>query len=255
MRYLILLVSLISLSASGSNTFSHSAWDRVLNRFVDETGFVDYQALSEQRTDLDDYLSRIKSTGPRTEPELFATREDELAYYINAYNAMVFKGVLERGPERKSVWRGLISGLNFFVLMDITIDGEKTNLKAFEDKVIRGQFMDPRIHAAINCASVSCPRLRKTAFVGARLNQQLDDAFREFVAEDRNVKQVGSTLYLSKIFKWFEEDFLINQQANSSESALIHYINRYRDEESKLSAGAAIKYFKYDKRINQQNRS
>ncbi len=87
MRYLILLISLISLSASGSNTFSHSGG---LNRFVDETGFVDHKAL----------------------------------------------------------WRGLISGLDFFVLMDITIDGEETNLKTLEDKVIRGQHMDPRIHAA-----------------------------------------------------------------------------------------------------------
>ena len=168
---------------------------------------------------------------------------------------MVFQGVLERGPEQKSVWGGLISGLNFFVLMDITIDGEETNLQTLENNVIRGQYMDPRIHAAINCASISCPRLRKTAFVGARLDQQLDDAFREFVSDNRNVKQVGSTLYLSMIFKWFEEDFLTNQYADRTESALIHYINQYRDEDSKLSVGTAIKYFEYDKGINQQNHS
>lgn len=86
--------------------FSHEEWTQVLSRFVDERGLVDYGALAEQRDVFDPYIAKIESSSPETHPELFATREEKLAYYINAYNAMVFKGVLDRGPEEESVWKG-----------------------------------------------------------------------------------------------------------------------------------------------------
>lgn len=176
---------------------------------------------------------------------MFPTSDDQLAFYLNAYNALVFNGVLDRGPERKSVWRGLISGLNFFILMDVEIDSRTTSLKSLEDDIIRHQFADPRIHAAINCASVSCPRLRRTAFDAEHLQSQLDDAMREFVGSRDHVRVDDDVLYLSKIFDWFEADF--TGAANVGES-LIGFINLYR--ETPLAESLRVRFLPYDKRIN-----
>ncbi len=236
--------------------FSHEEWTRVLSHFVDERGFVDYQALAEQREVFDSYIAKVVSTGPETHPELFATREEQLAYYINAYNAMVFDGVLDRGPEEESVWKGgLISGYRFFVKRKITLGGRKLSLRSLENDVVRRDFKDPRVHAALNCASISCPRLPQEAFDPERLNEQLDDAISEFVSEARNVTVEPSsrTIWLSKIFDWFESDFLDYERVQGSgRPSVLGYVNRYRDPDSRLPQHYRIRYVKYDKGVNKQ---
>ncbi len=236
--------------------FSHEEWTQVLSRFVDERGFVDYHALVEQREVLDSYVAKIASTSPQTHPELFATREEQLAYYINAYNAMVFDGVLDRGPEDESVWKGgLISGYRFFVKRKNTLGGRRLSLRSLENEVVRRGFRDPRVHAALNCASISCPRLPQEAFNAERLDEQLDDAMSEFVSEARNVTIEPSslTIWLSKIFDWFESDFLDYERVQGSQRpSLLGYINRYRDPGSRLPQHYRVRYFKYDKSVNKQ---
>lgn len=138
---------------------------------------------------LDSWLARLARQGPKSEPSLFPERNDRLAYYVNAYNALVFQGVLSRGPEKESVWKGgLFSGYSFFVSMKVRLDGETWSLKALEDDLIRKGFADPRIHAALNCASIGCPRLPREAFVPEKLEAQLDAAMREFVNRYRVTK-------------------------------------------------------------------
>ncbi|MCK7489905.1 MAG: DUF547 domain-containing protein [Anaerotruncus sp.] len=155
--------------------------------FVDEKGRVDYEALARDRAGLDAWLGRLVRQGPKSTPALFPQRNDKLAYYVNAYNALVFQGVLSRGPEKESVWKGgLVSGYSFFVAMKVRLDGETWSLKALEDDLIRKDFADPRIHAALNCASIGCPRLPREAFVPEKLDAQLDAAMREFVDDERN---------------------------------------------------------------------
>ncbi|MCG8457594.1 MAG: DUF547 domain-containing protein, partial [Holophagales bacterium] len=114
-------------------SFDHSDWTRVLQRFVDERGMVDYEGLYRDRGVFDGYLRSVETYSPESNPGLFPTRDHALAYYLNAYNAQVFAGVLSRGPEKRSVWRGLISGLEFFGRMKIVIGGRRTNLKKLED--------------------------------------------------------------------------------------------------------------------------
>lgn len=233
--------------------FPHDTWTEVLARFVDERGRVDYEALAEDRAELDAYLSRVAREGPRTTPGSFPTKNDALAYYINAYNALVFQGVLARGPEKESVWKGgLVSGYSFFVGMKVRLDGVETNLKALEDKVIRKEFADPRVHAALNCASVGCPRLPREAFVPERLDAQLDAAMTEFVNEERNVKAdaAARTVTLSKIFDWFEKDFLEYECAHgNSKPNAIDYVNRFRGA-NPVDRKFKIRYAEYDKGIN-----
>ncbi len=238
-----------------TGTFDHSRWTQILTRFVDANGLVDYQALSQKRDEFDRYIRAIETTGPMTHPHLFPTRDHQLAYYINAYNALVFKGVLSRGPESTSVWSGLISGLNFFVRMDIKIDGDNTNLKKLEDKLIRKKFRDPRIHAALNCASISCPRLPQIAFAADQLDQQLHDAMIEFVGSEANVliNRELSRVSMSEIFDWFEEDFIDFEKENGNQQPnLIDYINRFLKSNNQINRDFKINFLEYDKKINAQ---
>lgn len=252
---LLLAASLlfVSMNIQAEEAFSHDDWNSVLGQFVNDEGYVDYQGLKSDRATFDRYIERIETISPVTNPELFPTKADQLAYYMNAYNALVFKGVLARGPEEKSVWRGLVSGYNFFVKMKITVGGKRTNLKKLEDDIIRAEFLDPRIHAAINCASISCPRLPQQAFVAATLEQQLDDAMREFVNSEMHIKldQTRRTAKVSKIFKWFKKDFTSYEKTNGNvKPSLLHYINRYR--ELKIPADFKVEYLDYNKKINKQ---
>ena len=234
--------------------FSHVEWTAVLERFVDDTGRVDYDALARDRGGLDAWLARLSRQGPKSTPSLFPTRDERLAYYVDAYNALVFQGVLSRGPEKESVWKGgLVSGYSFFVSMKVRLDGESWSLKALEDDLIRKDFADPRIHAALNCASVGCPRLPREAFVPEKLDAQLDAAMREFVEDERNVAAdpARRTVTLSKIFDWFEKDFLSFERASGNpDPKIVDYVNRYRASKPKLDRSFQVRYFDYDKRIN-----
>ena len=133
--------------------------------------------------------------------------------------------------------------------------GEKTNLKRLEDKVIREGFTDPRVHAALNCASVSCPRLPKKAFDSERLDEELDAAMAEFVSSEKHIRldHASQELHLSRIFDWYREDFLDYERRHSNpEPTLIDYVNRYREEGARVPQNYTVRFLKYDKRINKQ---
>ena len=235
--------------------FSHTDWTAVLSKHVDAKGRVNYEGLAKDRASFDRYVAAVEAKGPKSNASLFPTKNDALAYYINAYNALVFKGVLARGPEKKTVWTPLGTGYSFFVGMDITVGGTTTSLKALEDDVIRAEFKDPRIHAALNCASIGCPRLPQTAFEAATLDAQLDTGMKEFVSEARNctVDPAGRRVTLSKIFDWFAGDFLAFEKAKGNANPnILDYVNRYRAPSAQIPRDFAVSYFDYDKGINAQ---
>jgi hypothetical protein len=238
---------------SSAADFSYDDWNDVLEAYVDENGLVDYASLATDRQALDRFISSIETTGPKSDPDAFPTRDDQLAYYINAYNAHVFLGVLELGPDVKTVWGFTGTGLGFFVRMKVEVDGERMSLKSLEDDIIRDGFKDPRIHAALNCASIGCPKLPKVAFLPERLDEQLDAEMTKFVNEERNCKidTAAGTATLSKIFDWFRKDFE-EYQAEHGGGGLREYINRYRPADSQLSADLKIEFAKYDKGLNRQ---
>lgn len=253
---LFLGVSVALAGASGPAGFSHDGWSEVLETYVDDRGMVDYSGLSGDRAGLDRYVDAIGRVSPENRPELFPAREDRLAYWINAYNALVFHGVLARGPEEESVWSGLVSGLGFFGLKKYTLGGRVMSLKTLEDDLIREPFQDPRIHAALNCASIGCPRLPRRAFAPATLHEDLEAVMAEFVAGDLNVTvdHEKKTVTLSKIFDWFEGDFLRfeNESRGRADATVVDYINRYRAAGNSVPENYRIKFRPYDKRINKQ---
>lgn len=255
----LLLAALLvgaAAKAPAAGKFSYDDWTKVLGKYVNDKGRVNYKALAKDRADLDRFIASIEKTSPRSNPEMFPTKNDKLAYWLNAYNAQVFKGVLSRGPEKESVWKGgLISGYGFFVGMDIVLGGQKLSLKKVEDDFVRGEFKDPRVHAALNCASKGCPRLPQVAFDPEKLDQQLDAGMTEFVGETRNltVDDANKTVTLSKILDWFSKDFLGYEAAHGNpDGTQIDYANRYRGPLPKVPRTYKIKFFEYDKSINAQ---
>lgn len=241
--------------AGAAEPFSHADWERVLEEHVDARGFVDYRALAEDRRDLDRYIARLRAASPESDPERFPTRDHELAYYINAYNAWVFWGVLDRGPDVDSVWGLFGTGLSFFSGMDIELGGRETNLKSLEDDVIRAEYRDPRIHAALNCASVSCPRLPREAFTGPELDARLDAAMHEFVTDPKHlaVDRRDKTVRMSKIFDWYADDFLAHlREQGVRDPNLIDYVNLYRGDEGEIPRTWSVELMDYDKGLNAQ---
>jgi hypothetical protein len=241
--------------AGAAEPFSHDVWERVLQERVDARGFVDYRGMAADRADLDRYIARLRAASPASKPELFPTRDHELAYYLNAYNAWVFWGVLDRGPEIDGVWGLLGTGWSFFVGMEIELGGRETNLKALEDEVIRTKYRDPRIHAALNCASVSCPRLPREAFTGPELDAQLDAAIEELVTDPKHlaVDRGARKVRMSKIFDWYAEDFLdYVREKGVRDPNLLDYANLYRGEAGRIPRDYAIEYLDYDKGLNAQ---
>jgi hypothetical protein len=251
---LALALALVSGPAFGAG-FSYDDWSKVLGKYVNEKGYVNYDGLAKDRAELDRFLAAIEKQSPRSSPDLFPTKADKEAYWINAYNASVFKKVLGRGPEQKSVWGGGLLGIAFFTEKDVLVGGETTSLKKLEDEDVREQFADPRVHAALNCASKGCPRLPQTAFLPEKLDQQLDQGMTEFVGEARNVTvdDAAKTVMLSKIFDWFSKDFKNYEKTHGNpDGNQVDYVNRYRGSNPKVPKDYKVKFFEYDKSINKQ---
>ncbi len=250
---LLLLSSAAPVAAA--EHFSHDAWTAVLERFVDESGRVDYVALARDRASFDSYIDSLASISPDLAPDLFPAESDRLAYWINAYNALVFAGVLARGPETESVWGDGFFGLGFFNAAGHELGGVSYSLKRLEDDVVRDRFRDPRVHSALNCASLGCPRLPRRAFLGPSLDVELDAAMRELVGDPRNcrVDDARRSVTLSKIFDWFEDDFLAAEKRRGDpRPSVIGYVNRYRDPHEIVPGDYRVRFADYDKRLNRQ---
>lgn len=241
-------------------SFSHDLLDRVLVEFVDDQGRVDYRRLADQRGDLDRYFALVAAIGPDNHPELFPTREQRLAYWMNAYNAAVITAVLESYPIESVGDVGLPTmKAGFFLLQRIPIGGKTTNLYELENSVIRDRFHEPRIHFAINCASASCPKLPRHAFDANRLEAQLDEAARLFVSEPRNVRidHDARTVHLSAIFDWYESDFVEWPADRLPDSpTLLDYVSLHaaqplRDQ-LRRAADYDIEFNRYDWSLNDQ---
>ncbi len=217
-------------------------WTRVLERHVDEAGRIDFTGLKGDGEDLERVVAFIAAIDPASALARFPSLASRLAYDINAYNALAMKGVLDAGVPDSF---GALGRLWFFYLRGVVIGGRSTSLYNFENDVIR-PIRDPRVHFALNCMVVSCPRLPRTAFTAEALDRQLDRAARSFIADNRNVRRDPEKrlVYLSAIFDFYTKDFLAQRPS------LIAYINRYRGEPVPLDY--RVEFFEYDWTINAQ---
>lgn len=226
----------------GLTEFDYALWTEVLSTHVNAKGQVDYPALLKGRAPLEKFVSQIAAVGPKTRPELFKTEQDKLAYYINAYNALTMFNVINRYPEIKSVTD---SKASFFVLTEFVVDGDPIDLRALENDVVRVEFNEPRIHFALNCASVGCPQLPAEPFLPATLEAQLERETQKFLHEERNVKIKGNTVMLSEIFNWYGTDF---------KPSPVNWIRAKARPDLNLPAKIAVEYQDYDWRLNDSTR-
>ena len=206
-HFILFMALLIALPAgdAGASQYrgavDHGIYANLLKKYA-QGGLVDYRGLKNEEAKLDQYLALLEkiSTKALSPNELFS-------FYINAYNAWTIKLILSRYPDIKSIkdlgtlfkspWKKEIA----------RIDGETLTLDHIEHNIIRPRFKDPRVHFAINCASIGCPPLLPEPYQGISLNQQLDGVTRDFINDPKRYRLEGRTLYVSKIFDWFEGDF------------------------------------------------
>lgn len=210
-----------------------AAYARVLTKFVDARGEVDFPALAADRNDLDDYVAYVAHT-PAT---AFADVNDRLAHYINSYNALSMYNVLAAGiPESHAGF----AKVRFFYLRKLVIGDQELSLYDYENELIR-PLGDPRAHFALNCSALGCPILPRTPFTGRDLDKELDREARKFFAEPRNlrVNQEQRTVYLSEILDFYTEDFI-----RPGTPSLIAYVNQYL--ETPVPLDYRVRFITYD---------
>ena len=195
-------------------------WTTVLTRHVDEYGRIAFDALSQNHADLDRVVAFIAAVDPDSHPQLFPDKRSRLAFYINAYNSLAMYGVVAAGVPESF---GGLTKFSFFYLRTFTIGGKLISLYKFENDVIR-PLGEERVHFALNCMVVSCPKLPRVAFTASAIEGQLDTAARTFIGENRNVwiDHAKREVWLSAIFDFYTQDFLAHTPS------LIEYINHYQ---------------------------
>jgi hypothetical protein len=228
------------LLASNGSGVSHSLFRDLLHKYVSD-GNVNYAGFQSEEDKLDQYLDLLQSVDPET-----LSRNEQFAFYANVYNAWTIKLILTKYPGIESIKELGIFSTGPWKKKVVRLSGETVSLDHIEHDILRPRFKDPRVHFAINCAAISCPPLRSEPYLADKLDQQLEDATRSFINNPNSYRLEGQNLHVSRIFKWFSEDF--------NEDALgffIKYANQ--DLKEKLAANPekiSIKYLAYDWSLN-----
>ncbi len=210
--FCLLLTLLLCHSGLAAEPFDHHRWDKLLKQYVvtflqGQSSAVDYQTWVQNQTELSMYLTALEKVNQETFNQWNAN--DQLAFLINAYNAWTIQLVLSAYPKLDSIkdlgslfrspWRKRF----------VSLLGGTYSLDEIEHEWIRSpdRYRDPRIHFAVNCASVGCPALRGEAYIGNKLEDQLQSQTHLFLSDRKRNYVANHTLYLSPIFKWYREDF------------------------------------------------
>ncbi len=229
---------------------SHDEWHALVSKYVDQEGMVDYQAWQTSTRDverLDDYLDHL-STARFTKNDRRAAR---LAYWINAYNAVTIKGILREYPTSSiRNHTAKLFGYNIWKNLKLQVDDRQISLDAMEHEILR-KMGEPRIHFAIVCASIGCPRLLNEAYVPQQVDAQLTTNAQAFFKDPAKFRIQGGRLYLSPILNWFAADFGSNQAAQlKTISAWVPDSARALVAQGK----AKVTYLDYDWGLNDQRR-
>ena len=251
------------------SSFSYQNYKTVLKTYVDGKGFVDYRGLKNNSGELDAFLSLLANI--ESENYQSWTVPDKIAFWLNAYNALTLKTIIEHYPIKSSFFKSLtfpknsirqISGVWDKIMFSVI--GEEMTLDHIEHQILRKEFIEPRIHTALVCAAKSCPPLRNEPYNGENLNSQLEDQTKKFLFSQKNflIDNKKHTIYLSSIFEWFGEDFLAGYSSqdefkirNPEENAVLNFISLHIPANLKKflwDPSYRIKYMKYDWNLNEK---
>ena len=249
-QVLVLFLALTTLTncevkdvQSDSTPIQHNDWDALTKKHVDAAGFVDYQGFIADSLVFNRYLELLSKNHPNKKNW---NRNEQLAYWINAYNAYTVKLIVDHYPTESI--KDIKSGIPFingvFDIEFIEIENQKYSLNNIEHGIIRPKFNDPRIHFAVNCASYSCPKLANFAYCAEQVDQQLEQAARSFVNSDKNIL-TSEKVELSKILSWYWMDF--KKQYDSR----IEFLNKYSNG-VQINPDAKVEFLDYDWSLNEQ---
>jgi len=227
----------------------HGAWAGFLKRYVirsaDGINRVAYAKVTQaDRRALDAYVGQLAAAKVNR-----LSRTEQRAYWINLYNALTLKVVLARYPVASIRDIDISPGLFADGPWDrklVTIEGTKVSLNDIEHRILRPIWRDPRIHYALNCASLGCPNLRRDAYTAANTNALLEAGARDYINSRRGVTFDGSSLVVSSIYVWFKPDF------GGSDASVIGHLRRYAAPAlgKKLVRASSIGRHVYDWRLN-----
>lgn len=228
----------------------HSTYDALLKKYVDGDGYVDYSSWKRSERDRGALLGYLDALS-RATPSERASRAGQLAFWINAYNAVTIKGILQEYPTtsiRKHTSK--LGGYNIWKDLPLLVGNRPYSLHDIEHKVLR-KMGEPRIHFAIVCASVGCPRLLNEAYTAKKLESQLSENSRDFFSRSQNlqVDRPSGTIHVSSIIKWFGDDF------GDSQSERFKYLKPYLPKNVQSLAvhpQATVRYLDYNWNLNDQ---
>jgi len=230
-------------------TVDHSPWKQILSRYIrttaDGVNLFAYGAVTAaDRKGLKDYVASLEATKVQALP-----RDEQMAFWINLYNAKTIDIVLDHYPV-KSI-RDISLGGGLFTTgpwkkQVMTVESQSLSLDNVEHDILRKQWKDPRVHYAVNCASFSCPNLQDKPFTGKDLDAMLDAGARAYINHPRGLTFRGERLVLSQIFEWYRKDF------GSTDAEVISHLARYANPalKAKLSGVRSIADYGYDWSLN-----
>lgn len=211
---------------------SHSSWNTLLTQFVTSSGKVNYKGLKAKQKDLEAYLKLLADNPVQSS----WSRNEKMAYWINAYNAFTVKLILDNYPL-SSITN--LSGGKVWDKKWIQLGGKTYSLNNIENDILRPRYKDARIHFAVNCAAKSCPPLLNRAWTASNLNTNLDRQAKQFINNSQYNKVSANKVVISKIFEWYAADF----------GDIVTYFNKYST--TSINANAQVSYQNYDWALNQ----
>ena len=258
-----LTVLLLTLMGCSERVYPHTnepsaaaeeGWRRLLARATSGGG-TDYDLIAEKRGVLDRFLVWMGEHGPNEDNMRYSQGDKKIAFLLNAYNAAVVAGVLRHRDVQSvmDVSIGLFpsGGAGFFLGQTFRIDAEWVTLYHLEHQYLLGDYEEPLIHAGLNCASAGCPPLRY--YTSSRVNEELQDAMRDYLASDQGMRKTETGYALTELFSWYEDHFV----DWSHETSLCGYLAQYADEDAsawltaQAETGCQLTWFEYDWSLNQ----
>ena len=249
--------------------FSYDDYRAVLSRYVDDNGMVNYSSLKADRRQLDRFVQNLGALD-RAEYDTW-TQPEKLAFWINSYNALTLKVIIDNYPIKSSRLRSVLYPKNSIRQISGVWDkkkfrvmGESVTLDHIEHEIVRPKFRDPRVHMALVCAALGCPHLRNEPYTGSRLKEQFDDQTRTFLGHPQKfaINRAQKKIFLSSIFKWFGDDFTVAYppggnfaHLNGPEKSVLMFVSGYLNDSNKkyiFSEAVSIEYLDYDWTLNQQ---
>lgn len=248
--HILLFLSIVLFSCQSSvpgmastNPPSHKSWNELLKANVSADGKVNYKGFIKEKAKLDAYLKSISENAPDRKTW---SKDEQLAYWINAYNAFTVKLIMDNYPVESI--KDLGPALKIPLIKDVwhykffKIGGQESSLDEIEHSILRKEFEEPRIHFAINCASVSCPPLLNEAFEATTIDAQLEKVAKGFINDSSRNKISPDAVQVSSVFSWFKGDFTKN-------GSLIDFLNKYST--AKINPKAKVSFLDYDWNLNE----